>query len=182
MKKARCRNIAMYVAGVLLILTLVSTSIVSGLFAQYTSSDSGSDLARVAKFAVTGTGFSQTFNLQAKMKPGDVLNYTETGDDHRGAFEISNQSEVTVQYTLTIRNTTNNLPLALKVKLNGAEVDKSTEFTSADGYTYSTTLAPNGTAAEKCEFKIEWPAASNDLVYSGQLDNIAITVKAIQVD
>ena len=43
-------NIAMCVAGVLFCLTMVSTYMVSGLFARYSSTGTGSDSARVMKF------------------------------------------------------------------------------------------------------------------------------------
>lgn len=43
-------NIAMCIAGVLFCLTMVSTYMVSGLFARYSSTGTGSDSARVIKF------------------------------------------------------------------------------------------------------------------------------------
>lgn len=47
------KNRAMRFASVILILTLLSTSVISGTFAQYVTTNSGSDTARVAKFGVT---------------------------------------------------------------------------------------------------------------------------------
>ena len=47
------KNMMMRLASVLLIAVLMSTCAISGTFAKYVTSDSGSDAARVAKFGVT---------------------------------------------------------------------------------------------------------------------------------
>lgn len=47
------KNKMMRLASVLLVLTLLSTSVISGTFAKYTTSDSASDTAKVAKWGVT---------------------------------------------------------------------------------------------------------------------------------
>ena len=61
MKKSK----SMRAAGALLVATLLSTSAVSGTYAKYVTSDSGSDTARVAKFGVvvaaSGSLFSETY-------------------------------------------------------------------------------------------------------------------------
>lgn len=55
----------MRAAGVLLIATLLTTSIVSGTYAKYVTQESGSDTARVAKWGVsidaTGTAFGKAY-------------------------------------------------------------------------------------------------------------------------
>ena len=56
MKKSK----TMRVASGLLVLTLLSTCMVAGTFAKYTTSADGSDTARVAKFGVTVTANSDT--------------------------------------------------------------------------------------------------------------------------
>lgn len=55
------KNKAMRAAGGMLIATLLSTSIVSGTYAKYVTSDSGSDTARVAKFGVVVTADGNLF-------------------------------------------------------------------------------------------------------------------------
>ena len=47
------KNVMMRVASVLLIAVLMSTCVISGTFAKYTTSETGSDSARVAKWGVT---------------------------------------------------------------------------------------------------------------------------------
>ena len=47
------KNKAMRAAGVLVIATLLTTCLTAGTFAKYTTTDSATDSARVAKFGVT---------------------------------------------------------------------------------------------------------------------------------
>lgn len=173
MKAKRNRSIAMVFAWVLLILVLATSFLVDGTLARFTTGDRVKESARVAKFSIKGSGFSETINLSVTMNPGDMT--------EEKTFLISNNSEVSVLYTVTIRNTTNNLPLKLLV---GTE---AIDFSDA-AYQYSSTLPPKSgsTASENnFAFKLVWPAtpASNrSTVYSGQLDNIAVTVSATQIN
>ena len=172
MERARHRNRAMTTAGLLLCLVLATTFLVCGMLARYTSTGAGRDVSRVAKFDVTGTGFTETIDLNVKMNPGD-----EGAKAKSFSFLVTNNSEVAVEYTVTLRNTTNHLPVVLMV--DGAA---QAGFATDEGYTYTATLAANGGAGSNFEFSLSWPAAENDLAYSGQLDNIAVTVTATQVD
>lgn len=174
MKVKRHRNKALSAAAILLCLVLVTTVLVSGVFARFSVGDSGTDSARVAAFAVSGTGFTQTVNLGVKMNPGD-----EADRAKHFSFLVTNDSEVSVDYIVNIRNTTGNLPLVLNVQ--DASAADLAKFNTADGYTYRATLGANS-GARNFEFALSWPAADNDLVYSGQLDNIAVTVTAAQAD
>lgn len=54
------KNRMMRLASVLLIMTLLSTSVISGTFAKYVTSGSASDSARVAKWGVTVTATSDS--------------------------------------------------------------------------------------------------------------------------
>lgn len=55
------KNKMMRVASALLVAVLLSTCAISGTFAKYTTSDSASDSARVAKFGVTVTAAGDMF-------------------------------------------------------------------------------------------------------------------------
>ena len=60
------KNKMMRLASVLLVLTLLSTSVISGTFAKYITSDEASDTARVAKWgvavSVNGNLFGTDYN------------------------------------------------------------------------------------------------------------------------
>lgn len=55
------KNRMMRVASALLVAVLLTTCAISGTFAKYVTSGSGSDSARVAKFGVTVSGTADTF-------------------------------------------------------------------------------------------------------------------------
>lgn len=75
------KNKAMRAAGGLLIATLLSTSAVSGTFAKYVTSGSGSDNARVAKWGVTVTANGSAFGTAYKSADGKIsATYTASTD------------------------------------------------------------------------------------------------------
>ncbi len=100
MKKLNKRTpVVFHVGLVLLCLVLFSTYLTGGLYARYTTTASGGDSARVAKFHITSggnwTGSSEAVDLElnffdpAKLK--DILSFT-----------ISSSSEVAVKYDVVI--------------------------------------------------------------------------------
>ena len=74
------KNKMMRLASAMMVLTLMSTSVISGTFAKYVTSDNAQDTARVAKFGVTvtasGTLFADTYKL-TNNTPGETTD-TET--------------------------------------------------------------------------------------------------------
>ena len=148
------RNVFLIAALILLCLTLVSMSLMSGMFARYTTKSASNDTGRIAKFRVTGNGFTDAVTFNVKMNPGDSQKKT---------LSVVNDSEVAVRYTVTVENATDNLPLQVT------------------GTSLTGTLAP-GAAPADVTFNLKWPADENDAAYSGMLDNIVVTVTAVQVD
>ena len=102
-KRKYSYNPAMVLAMILLCLTLISTHLTAGLYARYTTTDTGEDSARVAKFEITETGiFVDT--MVAEILPGD---------SEKRTIEVVNKSEVAVNCTVTLKNVYNNLPIKL---------------------------------------------------------------------
>ena len=60
------KNKSMRAAGGLLIATMLTSSIVSGTYAKYVTSDEAEDTARVAKFGVTVTASGSLFDTTYK--------------------------------------------------------------------------------------------------------------------
>ena len=75
-------NIPMFAALILLLLTMITTHMTSGLYARYTDSATGSDSVRVAKFEVTC----------------DVVK----GEGDTYILTVHNASEVTVKYSIEV--------------------------------------------------------------------------------
>ena len=148
--------IVLRTAAVLLVLVMLSTSIVAGRYARYTTTASGNDSARVAKFLITETG-TVSAEIKATLRPGDEVDFS---------IQVTNGSEVTVNYSITAANVYNNLPLTISLMDGTQEVQ-------------NIHLAPGKTREMK--LRVKWTGeASNDLI--GHIDLIRLTVTAIQVD
>lgn len=160
MRNQRHANIPMCLAGVLFCLTLISIHLTGGLYAKYTTRSEFEDLARVAKFEVTEnqTRFQQ--ELVVDMTPGT---YTSS-------ITVDNQSEVAINYVVTVKNTTGNLPL--KFQIGGAAV--------TSGEHISVNSIPVG-GKEDISMNIIWDQ-EGALAYIGMVDMISITVEAVQID
>ena len=110
MKNKNKVNIPLFLAGILFCLTLISSSLTSNLIAKYSTTVSGSDGARVAKFNVSATeDNSQPDTIE--LVPGD--------SDSSGTytFKITNNSEVVVKNNVIVQG----VPNQVKVVFNGTE-------------------------------------------------------------
>lgn len=184
MRQSNTRTPAVFHVGlVLLCLVLFSTYLTGGLYARYTTSASGSDSARVARFEITGGGnwTDSTENIDLDLNFFDP-NKTSASLD----FTISSASEVAVKYDVVITMPTlpNDCDYSwLEIKLDGKEP-------TAEGnvYTFSGvgTFAPNysGAPSEHTltfailqEFWGTPPANLSDVT-----DSVQITIRAEQID
>ena len=133
------KNRMMRLASILLVCVLLTTSVISGTFAKYTSSATATDSARVAKWSVK-VGTVDIANPAGQTVSIDLFNTVngfgegdETGNDTNvkdgsneviiapgtsGSFEltVTNASEVTaiVDITFTVAKP-NNLPIMFKL-------------------------------------------------------------------
>lgn len=168
----RKRNIPMFIAGILLCLTLLSMYLVSGLYAKFTTSGEGEDSARVA-----------AFYLEAE---GDLCQYIMTdvlpGEEQNQELLITNRSEVKLQYTLTIYNETKNLPLTFLLRNTVTEQIYNPQNNTI---TVESTLEP-GNRIDHFSLTADWPASDEaidpNLAFAGMVDSLAVTIHAVQID
>ncbi len=161
------RNIPLRVAAVLFYLTLCTTCLVSGLYARYSTNTQSSNQARVAKFSIKGDGIlSQT--IEAALIPGE---------NETTSLNIHNNSEVAVEYTVTVSNETGNLPLHLKMTKTG-----STQVQEGTGPITFTEPRLSGGQVDQYGLEIQWKAEDNGADWMGKVDHIAVTVTAAQID
>lgn len=153
----RSPMIALRIAAVLLVLVMLSTSIVAGRYARHTSTASGSDGGRVARFSVMGTG-NLVESFKISIVPGEKIPIT---------VRLKNDSEVAVAYTVIAENYYQNLPL---------------EFTVIDCATNqpAEALAPGET--RDLALQVYWQADKTDDKYIGMVDLIHLTICITQVD
>lgn len=173
--------------GVLaLVFTLVTTTLVSGTYSKYVTQVTGSDTARVAKFAFNlsdskgGVAHTQavttgTFNIFDNTDAGVFINTTNIGSDGKKliapgttgtvTFSVSNSSEVKVTQLFAISETnTGNIPVYYTYKtknyssiLTGTGIDGNLAALATALTTDSTTLAAtNGTAGTAATYVIGW--------------------------
>lgn len=156
----RSNRILMRTVAVLLMLVLISTGIVTGRYARYTTTVSGSDSARVARFSVTAKSRLLQTTLPLEMIPGTTTEQT---------ILVDNDSEVAIRYTITADNPYRNFPVVFQIR--DGETTHDVPF-SAD-------MAPDTWA--EYTLVVTWNG-SKDISYSGRVDLIELTLNATQID
>ena len=111
MKNINKVNIPLLLAGILFCLTLISSSLTSNLIAKYSTSTTGGDSARVAKFDVITTKDIDKIELV----PGD----RDSSGTYK--FTIKNNSEVVVKNSVIVEN----VPENVQVKFNNSASETS---------------------------------------------------------
>ncbi len=168
-------NILMCIVAVLLCATLFSMHLVGGLYAKYTTSISDSDSVRVAAFSITQEGtIFQT--IKADVKPGTTQSAELT---------IENNSEVAIEYTITVTNVTGNLaPLKFTLSADG-DTPQVTAESHENGISINSARRIPGEHTDKYTLNIVWEPSDNeedDLALIGMVDYITISVTATQID
>lgn len=171
-------NIPICIAAVLFCLTLFSTYFVSGLYARYTSSGRNGGSARVAVFSVKGDGVLSK-PIAAELVPGEIVSKS---------LIIENDSEVAVEYTITVEHKTDNLSLSYYISKIPKEADDTLNDVKWETFGYNlTTQQIPGNHTDEFILYIKWEYDSKDnqednLDLIGQVDYITVTVTATQVD
>ena len=183
------KNVMMRVASALLVATLLSTCAISGTFAKYVESATGTDSARVAKWGVeitaNGTTFAQTYddaptNAAAEVKAdvkvvapgtgGNMASMTLAGIPevavkvtYEATFELGDNWEVESAYYC---------PLIINVEgtpVNGASYASADEFEGAvealiNGWTktYDAGTDLSTVATDSVSVSWEWPFYVSD--------------------
>lgn len=159
--------------GILLGMVLVSTYLVCGLFARYTTSASGSDSARVAKFEISEQQFGSLPNFS------QVISAAVTpGIPYVTAAQVVNSSEVAVEYEITVSNLTGNLPLEFIVF-----EDPAAPVVSVDGScVFSDDMAPGTDKTYTLQILCAPSTNQQALEDMGKVDQIVINLSATQID
>ena len=158
MKNINKVNIPLLLAGILFCLTLISSSLTSNLIAKYSTTVSGSDGARVAKFNVITTKDIDKIELV----PGD----RDSSGTYK--FTISNNSEVVVKNSVIVEG----VPNQVKVVFNGTEKTQ----TGTDDLTFDVGVLDIGASVD-CSLTFSALDGS-----ATQVAQVTIRVLAEQVD
>lgn len=175
--------------GFVMLIAIIAFALVSGTYAKYTSSASGSATATVAKWdikagktgeevSITGANPTVSFNLF------DTILDTETGEAETdvvankiapgtmGSFELSilNDSEVNAEYTIEFEIDQENLPLEFRIN-DGAWTSDLTAIPT-------TALNMNASDIAKVEWRCAYERTDGDSVDTG----LGIAPTEINVD
>ena len=172
----------LYTLTVLLCMVLASFWLMCNIYARYSAEATGSDGARVAKFDVTDTG-TATQQIETAVYPGSKEIYQ---------VNVTNNSEVAIEYEMNVKNQYNNLPLQFRM-LDSTGEEITSESSDASTKTYDLSKSVEISAQDKdthtYQLEISWPTAGSDSDtdyqspdYAGKVDVIEITLKAIQKD
>ena len=119
------KNKMMRIASVLLVAVLLSTSVISGTFAKYTSTSEGTDSARVAKWSFK-VGEKDIATQDFEFDLFNTTTYTDANVDTDGngsevviapgtqgnaTVTLTNNSEVNAKYTVAFTAVENGVPL-----------------------------------------------------------------------
>ncbi len=157
-----------YAAAILMCLTLLSGSLVAGLYAKFSVGGSGDDSARVAAFVFDVQDEEKILDLSSICKPGDTKSFS---------FQVSNKrgtgvSEVDETYTVKFQKL-GSLPLDYELSGTGVEVLQATgTFSAALEGTQSYTLT------------VTWPQEKRDAKYSSGsgVESLSMEIVAQQID
>ena len=157
--------IVFYVSMLLLCAVLISAYMTGDLYAKYSTSASGGDSARVAKFSVSYDVKVDTTTIMngsyTHLEPINIGKIQPGGTGTPIVVYVTNISEVAVEVKVNLVNITKNLPL---------------EIISYD----SSVLSPNGSGV--FTFKVFWPKGANDLALMGMTDMFELQITVEQVD
>lgn len=196
-------KLAKFMALVLLV-TLLAVILVSGTYAKYTTSATGSDSAAVARWNITLNGEDISKGTQKTFKLGlfDTINDTDfTSEDSdvtagkiapgtTGKFEIAkliNNSDVNAQYKITYSIDNNNIPLEFSKDKNAADSEwKSlSEFSMNDFVALakdSTEGVSTGTIYWRWKFERNDDSADTDFGINTPKVVVTATITVEQVD
>ena len=166
-------NIPMCAALVLLLLTMISIHLTSGLCARYVATAGASDSARVAKFQVVS-------DVQNGIVMECALKDTPGGCE----ITVKNESEVAVSYTIVVRFAEEVPGTDLCVKLDESGTNQYVTADNSVTFNNVQTLAPNGAeAAHTLYFQVaNWHAITPKLENGEWKLDFTVDIIARQVD
>ena len=172
--------IPLRVAAVLLVLSLMTTSFVSGRYARYTTSDSGAASARIAAYVFdVRDNEGHMVTLTQIQNPGDDEDFSFSIANYRGNEGNKVVSEVAEDFVMNIK-LLSSLPLTITMTGNGKTVVLSgVSGETGDEHSFAASVASDVTYT----LTVDWPETENDIEYSrAGIAALFLTVNAQQAD
>ena len=184
------KNKMMRIASVLLVAVLLSTCAISGTFAKYVTSDTGSDNARVAKwgFKTTSLVIDMFDGSYTNVQSGTAENVVAPGTTKTATIELvpAAQAAPEVAYTfdlnVTAVDTTAALLNELVWSLNGTKVGDFAALQAAVNTEYDKSYNAGVLPTDEIEITWEWEFENGDNVTDTTLGNEGTAVLTIKLD
>ena len=148
------KNRMMRLASILLVCVLLTTSVISGTFAKYVTTDAQQDSARVAKWGVVasidGNMFGATY---AKATGNSVVSYSKNGTPNGDTVSSVDNALVVAPGTQNIKalklSTVGTPEVSTKVTFDAAEDTNGKDYANSEiylakGYTYGVMIPYTG--------------------------------------
>lgn len=182
MKRSNKRPPLLVICAVLTYLVILTSSLSSGLYARYTSSDFDMDSARVARFefCAESTSAVELIDLSDISTPGDSVTYQFKVANNNGASVC----EVVQRYTVTVK-VDGNMPLVCTLTQNGSAADSLETFSgSKRTLNVEGDLLAGEADEDTFSLTVEWPKDMNsaDFANGMALGKITLTVVSQQTD
>ena len=120
-----------------LLIAMIGLIVIAGSYARYTTTISGTDTATVAKFKVGSNTTSSTFDLfttAVKEADGSTADTDVAegkiapGTGGKFKVDLTNDSDVTVDYTLSLKETSNTSNIPVEYSLDGTTYVTAAKF------------------------------------------------------
>ena len=147
-----------------LLIVMVGLILVSGTYAKYTTTFTGSDTATVAKFKVSSNTTAETFDLFKTAKEVDgttadaevVNGKVAPGTGGKFDIQLTNDSEVKVHYAISLKETNeSNIPIEYSL-------DGTTYVTAANFASISAADLAIGSTTQKVSVYWRWAFEGKD--------------------
>ena len=178
-----------YTLAMLLCMVLASFWLLCNIYARYSTTASGSDSARVAKFSVTDKMTDPDSNSGQEVQEIKIAAYP--GFTKTYQVSVTNNSEVAIEYVMNVKNKYKNLPLQFQMLDSNKKVisSGSTETSMDYDLSESAEISAEDYTEHTYWLEISWPTKTisegenlQDPSYAGKTDVIEITLKAVQKD
>ena len=190
-KKRDIGSLVMGTFATLLFLTLLSTWVVSNMYARYTTEASDGDGARVAAyvFQLKEDSNSAVLNLTDMKKPGDTQNCIFTVTNKNGKMI----SEVAQSYTIKLE-VEGSMPITCEIREQNdtgqetaepiCEVENTEKSNKKENISSEIKLAAGEEYTKTYKITASWPAEYNDEKYASASGTsvVRLTVDAQQLD
>lgn len=148
---------------IVLLIAMIGLIVIAGSYARYTTTISGTDTATVAKFKVGSNTTSSTFDLfTTAVKEADGTTADSDvaegkiapGTGGKFKIDLTNDSDVTVDYALTLKETSNTSNIPVEYSLDGKTYVTASKF--ADLSTSKGQLAIGSTNQTTASVTVYW--------------------------